>query len=578
MKKTFLFYFVLLTLNLCAQNHDNIWLLGYGGGSQSVNDTTFGISILQFTEGDLHISNNQFIEMNFNDTDASVADSLGNLLFYFNGIYIEDHSFNTMLNGEELNEWNLTGYDLPQGGLILPYPEHPNQYILIHETLGWVDPPAWWLEVLESYYSIIDMTGNGGLGEVILKKEPLIIDTLEAGKIVATKHANGRDWWIVLNESHSNRYYSVLLAPEGLTISNSQTIGLPTEQGLGQSVFSPDGRFYIMFNTVDTELGQFVEIYDFDRCSGDLSNHRRIQYDEDAFSGGVGISPNSRFLYISSYQYIYQYDLWADDIEATKETVAIYDGYEAPFATHFYLAQLAPDGKIYLSCSNGVTVLHVIHQPNEKGFACNVEQHGIHLPIYNGASMPNFPNFRLGPLDGSSCDTLGLDNLPIAKFRYDQDTLDYLNFEFTDLSYYEPAAWEWDFGDGFTSQDTCPVHAFQQSGVYEVCLTVSNVNGMHTHCRTLNLGITALEDHEITVDLTIFPNPTSDYLYVSLYDYLPQKAQFILYDVSGKIQEQKNIQKGINQFDFTALLPGMYFYEIKDSHHTLKKGKLLIVR
>ena len=292
----------------------------------------------------------------------------------------------------------------------------------------------------------------------------------------------------------------------------------------------------------------------------------------------MAVSPNARFLYVSSYLYIYQFDLWADDIEASKETVAIYDGYAAPFATRFYMAQLAPDGKIYLSCSNGVDILHVIHKPNEKGLACEVEQHGIQLPTYNASSMPNFPNFRLGPLDGSSCDTLGLNNLPIAKFRYDQDTLDYLNFEFTDLSYYEPAAWAWDFGDGFTSQDTCPVHTFQESGVYEVCLTVSNINGTHTHCRTLNLGITALDEFQVTADINVFPNPTSDLLTLTLHDYLPHKGQFALYDGLGKMQFQETIYAGINQFDLSALLPGMYYYELRDFGVVLKTGKVMIVR
>ena len=176
--------------------------MGYAGGDFSPEDTTFGISILEFSEGDLHITNNQTIGMDFNHTNASVADSSGNLLFYFNGLKVEDTSFDTMLNGNGLNPLNSIGYIIPQGGLILPFPEQENKYVLIHETWDWISNPAWGIEVVESYYSVIDMMQNGGLGKVILKKEPLIIDTLEFGKIVATKHANGRDWWIVLNESH----------------------------------------------------------------------------------------------------------------------------------------------------------------------------------------------------------------------------------------------------------------------------------------------------------------------------------------------------------------------------------------
>ena len=57
---------------------------------------------------------------------------------------------------------------------------------------------------------------------------------------------------------------------------------------------------------------------------------------------------------------------------------------------------LGPDCKIYMRTRTSNTVMHVIHSPNEKGKSCNFEQHGIHLPAWNHASMPNFVNYRLG--------------------------------------------------------------------------------------------------------------------------------------------------------------------------------------
>ncbi|MEO8590451.1 MAG: hypothetical protein ABI432_13835, partial [Flavobacteriales bacterium] len=70
--------------------------------------------------------------------------------------------------------------------------------------------------------------------------------------------------------------------------------------------------------------------------------------------------------------------------------------------------QLAPDGKIYISTGNGTQHLHVIHTPDEPGLACNMEQHGIALPRYFSNSLPNHPNYHLGPVDGSVCDSLGI--------------------------------------------------------------------------------------------------------------------------------------------------------------------------
>lgn len=402
MKLKLLFVFIVLVQSLCAQQHDNIWLLGYDGGSQSPNNDDFGISVFDFSSGELVITDNQEIEMNMNGANTSFCDKEGNLLYYSNGIYIEDSSYGIMENGLDLHDWSDIGLTIPQGVLALPIPEDDQKSILLNVEKGYI--PGWSLEVIGLYYSIIDKNGNNGLGEVIEKLEPLIIDTLEYGKLTATKHANGRDWWIVINESHTNRFYKILLDNTGINIYDNQTIGMPNTEGLGQAVFSPDGNKYVMFSAIDQTIGQFVEIYDFDRCSGELSDHRRIHLDVDG-AGGVAISPNSRYLYVSSHNRIYQYDLLASDIESTQTTVATYDGFDSPFPTRFFLAQLAPDGKIYLNCPNGVDVLHVIHNPDEPGLDCNVEQHGIELPTYN-ISLPNYPNYRLGAIIDSPCDTL----------------------------------------------------------------------------------------------------------------------------------------------------------------------------
>ncbi|MBA3972457.1 MAG: T9SS type A sorting domain-containing protein, partial [Bacteroidetes bacterium] len=48
----------------------------------------------------------------------------------------------------------------------------------------------------------------------------------------------------------------------------------------------------------------------------------------------------------------------------------------------------------------------VINQPDSVGLACDLVQHGIPLPAYNYNSLPNHPNYFLGALAGSPCDTL----------------------------------------------------------------------------------------------------------------------------------------------------------------------------
>ncbi|MEZ4954086.1 MAG: PKD domain-containing protein [Saprospiraceae bacterium] len=152
--------------------------------------------------------------------------------------------------------------------------------------------------------------------------------------------------------------------------------------------------------------------------------------------------------------------------------------------------------------------------------------------------------------------------MPVAKFRYEQDTLDYLQVEFTDLSYYEPTEWSWDFGDNTTSQDTSPVHVFPQSGTYEVCLTVSNVNGEHTFCRTLSLGTVSSSEEAELVTITAFPNPCREGVNIILNDYLPRDAKVVLYDAVGQRQKEQSVQTGWNTVRLDGLPTGIYFYEI----------------
>ncbi len=116
----------------------------------------------------------------------------------------------------------------------------------------------------------------------------------------------------------------------------------------------------------------------------------------------------------------------ANNIAASLITVAEYDGYVSPpsssipFPTTFFQGMLAPNGKIYITANNGVDVLHIIHEPNQAGLACNVEQHGLQMPTRHSFQVPNFPHFRLYDMQGSPCDSLGI-NDPVATEEVEQE-------------------------------------------------------------------------------------------------------------------------------------------------------------
>ena len=155
--------------------------------------------------------------------------------------------------------------------------------------------------------------------------------------------------------------------------------------------------------------------------------------------------------------------------------------------------------------------------------------------------------------------------------------MDFRKVEFTDLSYYEPAEWHWDFGDNTTSQETDPVHVFPQSGTYEVCLTVSNVNGENTFCRTLSLGTVSTSVEAQAVDINVFPNPCREGVNVIISEYLPRDAKVVLYDAVGQRHKVQSVQTGWNTLRLDGLRAGIYLYEIWEQDVLLKTGKLVKV-
>jgi hypothetical protein len=565
---------LIFPLFLNAQGYENTMIFGYAGGMQSPGDDKFCLNILSFSKGNLEITSNQNSEMNFNDTDAAVSDENGNLLFYFNGIDIYNASHVLMENGGLLNEFNEFGYDLPQGGIIIPNPGHPKQYILFHETIGYIEPPTWGDEVIGLYYSIIDMSLNNGLGKVVERKLPLIIDTLEYGRLDLVRHANGRDWWLGVWESHSNTYYQVLVDTKGLHILGKDTTGIARKEGIGQSYFSRDGTKYVVFSSiVYGEEYHYIDIYNFDRCTGKYSNHEQIHLISSLLGGGAMISPNSRWLYISQNSYLYQYDLNASPVAASRTLVDSYIPYNDPFPTKFHRGFLAPDDQIYITTTSGSRTLHVIHDPDEAGIACNFEQNGIRLLCNNGSSLPTFANYRLGPVDGSNCDTLGIDNDPVSWWRYAQDTLEPETVRFHDLSYHNPTEWFWDFGDGTSSTARHPTHTYASAGAYTACLTVSNANGSHTHCKPLNITVSVGQPTWVS-GVQVGPNPFSTHLSVILNSLMPE-SKFRLFDLSGRLYTETSVVWGVNDIETGPLPTGLYFWELQTRGERVKSGKLV---
>jgi Secretion system C-terminal sorting domain len=391
----------LATLLIYAQSkHDYTWLMGIQPGGQDYPINC--MNILSFNNNKLTIEK-ELIDVQMFVSNASCSDNDGNLLFYTNGCYVKDANNNIMPNGEHLNPGLIYDDNCPdygyiaQGGIIiLPAPGDSNKYFVLHQAAE-VFNISPFVRINRLYYSKVDMQLNNGMGGVVQKNQILLTSQLQVG-IQAVKHQNNSDWWIIALSKTGEKYYRVLLSDNGVVSVDSQLVGMEMNvYTLPQMSFSPDGSKFAHFD----HLNQLL-LFDFDRSNGLLSNYQHIVVDTPMiFPNALAFSPNSRFLYVSSQTTLYQLDLDAPDILASKMIVGEYDGFEYEYLqfvyqTVFERMQLGPDCKIYMTLHAPVPYLHVINNPDEPGLACNFVQRGIELPCSANYSIPNFPNYRLG--------------------------------------------------------------------------------------------------------------------------------------------------------------------------------------
>ena len=396
----------LLSLFSQEEKRNYNWVIGSG----SVKNCT-----INFSSG-YPVIDTVTVAARLHDINASMSDTNGNILFYTNGYKIINKNHQLMDNGDSITccigvfqQGMQNGFGAPQSALILPKPGSSNLYYVFNESLDiWATTPYFQYTPLV-YYSVVDMSYNGGLGKVVQKNIPLLSDTLNIGFLTACRHANGRDWWMLIREYESNRYHRFLISPSGVQEIGIQIVGNPIPQySYGQTIFSPDGSKFVCVQK-DQYTGPVMHyfVYDFDRCTGLLSNYITDTLTNGGAPTGIAFSPNNRYLYISSAFALYQFDMQDVDWQTTQQTIASWSTWQDSVGNTYSFGFMtsAPNRKIYMGCI-GSPYLNVIHSPDSAGTACTFTHHSLALTANNGRCMPNFPHFRLGALVGSGCDTL----------------------------------------------------------------------------------------------------------------------------------------------------------------------------
>jgi len=351
----------LLPISGFAQKEANIWYFGANAGVDF--NPTSPIALLDGA-------------ISTNEGTSSICDPNGNLQFYTDGVTVYNRMHNVMPNGIGLKG----SFTSTQSALIVPDP--------YDSTLFYIFTTQPESSTNEFNYSIVDMSLNGGLGDIDIGNKNILIHSPVGEKVTAAKHQNSQDIWIITHEDGTNNYLCYLLNGSGLnTTPVISSVGAIFDHEAGAIKSSSNSQ-----RIASAVLTGIVEICDFDNATGLVSNP--ILIDSVDFAYGIEFSPSSCVLYFTSITTgLYQVDLnagTASDVISSK-TLIHFDSIGPVFI--YEALQLASNGKIYV-CIYNTDKLSVIDNPNSVGISCSYMHKTFDLSgRVTVTGLPNFPPY-----------------------------------------------------------------------------------------------------------------------------------------------------------------------------------------
>lgn len=415
---------------------DNIWAFGCRMG-------------LDFNSGSpVSIPTKMFID---EGGCASVCDkNTGELLFYTDGDRVWDRNHNVMPNGDRLTGlpyhytsgfrgigrgiWWFNDTLLPptgsccQGALIVPVPKNPNLYYIFAKPAGEAESDSTGRPNVDYsrrqrcvYYSVVDMSLNNGLGDVVLGTKGLILDTtINSERLTAVSGTDCTVWvistdnkcafraWpitpfgldriaVVSDFSAANRFLASIITDNGTSFTEKTTVGMLSA--------SRDGRKLAL-----SSFNSGLAIFDFNTFSGVVSNPEILDRVIVGGCYGNSFSPDGTKLYASWFGHaITQYDLSSGNEKTILSNANIMVSYK-----------LGPDGKMYFivpelykwlmpppnnwpSYLDGNLSIFKIDFPDLPGVACNMDLNtqwslAEYLPATPKRSVFNFSNVIRRPI------------------------------------------------------------------------------------------------------------------------------------------------------------------------------------
>ena len=570
-KRNFLYIILIFTLHtpvVFGQLQNNNWVFGYGARVNFSGPIPVG-------------SSNAAI--NSNESTASVSDpATGQLLFYTDGRKVWNANNQVMPNGSNL----LGGFynSCTQGALIVPFPEDNQRYYLFT------------LEELEALslspivdnglrYSVVDMTLNGGLGDVQVAtlNTPIANDLTE--KLIVIRSAEIQGFWVIAHKKNANEFLAWKIDACGVTAQpvvstvGSNFASAPfgaNEAWSGAMDASPDGNRIGM----PVDWSDRIEFFDFNKTTGVVSNPLTVNVTDDSNPPflrkyGACFSPDGSKFYYTNMNSVYQLNLGTYTSAAIASSITlIYSPLLEPNNYYCFQIEQAPNNKLYVSIGN-TGRLDEISNPNLLGLGCAYVSNAVSFsPATCQLGLP--AQVPLGGFAASSTVTF----LPDSCFQGS------ISFSITTASPINQI--NWNFGDptsGANNVSTSlnPSHQFSEIGTYQITAIVEF--DCYTDTITENITLFKCTDTVTPILPLEFPNVISanDDGINDLFEIqnLTKNTEVIILNRWGNVVfSSSNYQNNWDGKDTSGkeLSDGVYTYKFTTETGTIGHGFVHLVR
>ena len=426
MKKLLLLLWILLcsVFNANSQGEAANWFFGGGAGL-----------VFDVANGTVNPSSEAQNTINTNEGCSSISAPDGTLLFYTDGRTVWDANHQIMPNANYNAGSGLLGDpSSTSSGVIVPHPGNSDLYYIFtvdepHHNNAWAFPnqgPAdsdgnpidTYEETFGNFqvvpqdddgfnngfnYSLVDMSLNGGMGDVVPNEKNIHLITYDvddpeqslykcAEKITAVQGADCDSYWVITQ--FVDTFYVFQITTTGINttpITSTLDPFITTEgyrrNGIGYIKSSPDGTKIAVCHSQNSSLPSDTNtspqtgslwLYDFDDATGIVSNPVNLGLNIRSY--GTEFSADSKKLYFTNNNQVRQFDLDNNNAEAI-----VFQGDQNAFISSM---QLGPDNKIYVcNSSNNGNSLDVIQNPDAIGINCNYTQGGQPLAAGTSATL-----------------------------------------------------------------------------------------------------------------------------------------------------------------------------------------------